>query len=181
MVYGALVSQLWAEQSWYWECKQPSACSSACLQTSHPAQPNANQQIETWIFNFWQGSHQGVNLVVYLSTFWCSQFGQIMPRFLTNARKYLTNCAPWRRRYFAFCDRRKVFAALTVNKMLSLICKRQERVSAPRIPHTRIRWIETRRGKSGTINYQAEPRSAPRFYWFALHFFSARIWILNIM
>ena len=180
MVYGALVSQLWAEQSWYWECKQPSACSSACLQTSHPAQANANQQIETWIFNFWQGSHQGVNLVVYLSTFWCSQFGQIMPRFLTNPRKYLTNCALRRRRYFAFCDRRKVFAALTVNKMLSLICKRQERVSAPRVPHTRIRWIETRRGKSGTIN-QAEDRDAPRFYWFALHFFSARIWILNIM
>ena len=153
MVYGALVSQLWAEQSWYWECKQPSACSSACLQTSHPAQANANQQIETWIFNFWQGSHQGVNLVVYLSTFWCSQFGQIMPRFLTNPRKYLTNRALRRRRYFAFCDRRKVFAALTVNKMLSLICKRQERVSAPRVPHTRIRWIGTRRGESWT-SYQ---------------------------
>ena len=60
-----------------------------------------------------------------------------MPRFLTNPRKYLTNCALRRRRYFAFCDRRKVFAALTVNKMLSLICKRQERVSAPRVPHTR--------------------------------------------
>ena len=124
-----------------------------CKPRIPPRQPNANQQIETWIFNFWQGSHQGVNLVVYLSTFWCSQFGQIMPRFLTNARKYLTNCALRRRRYFAFCDRRKVFAALTVNKMLSLICKRQERVSAPRVPHTRIRWIGTRRGESWT-SYQ---------------------------
>ena len=160
---------------------QPSACSSACLQTSHPAQPNANQQIETWIFNFWQGSHQGVNLVVYFSTFWCSQFGQIMPRFLTNPRKYLTNCALRRRRYFAFCDRRKVFAALTVNKMLSLICKRQERVSAPRVPHTHTHTLEWNK-KRVIKNYQ--PRWGQRctqVYWFALHFFSARIWILNIM
>ena len=160
---------------------QPTARSSACLQTSHPAQPNANQQIETWIFNFWQGSHQGVNLVVYLSTFWCSQFGQIMPRFLTNPRKYLTNCALRRRRYFAFCDRRKVFAALTVNKMLSLICKRQERVSAPRVPHTHTHTLDWNK-KREIKNYQPSwGERCTQVYWFALHFFSARIWILNIM
>ena len=134
-----------AQQSWVWKCN--GACFSrgplrVCPLRIHL---NTNQQIETWIFNFWQpGSHQRVNLVVYPSTFSPSQFGQIMPRFLTNTWKSLTNCLPGRRRYFGFCNRRNLFAALTVNKMLSLICRSQEPGSAQN--PTRIQWIETRKG-----------------------------------